>query len=450
MSPPPAAPAGSPGDLLAVVGATVVTCDGAMSVVPDATMLVEGGRIAAIGPRAAVEVPEGARIVRGEDRILMPGLVNMHCHAGDSLFRGLVEDLPLEPWLQTVWTAERTILDPDTCRLGARLGLAELALQGVTTVMDMFWHVDETVAAAHEIGLRLATGGIFFDPPGMDGRTVETRRAAAEDFCRRHAADPMLFTGVMPHATYTAGPQSLLAAAEVARAHDGFFCTHAAETRVEQATILERYGARVIKHLDRLDLLGPRTVLAHCVHLDEEEIALLARTGTHVAHNPMSNLKLASGFAPVPALLAAGVNVTLGTDGAISGNDIDLWLATRLAATLHKAASGDAAAVPTAEALRMATVNGARALGAVDRLGSLEAGKEADFVLVATDRIHAAPLFDPVTHLVYAAGKGDVTDVFVAGRQIVEAGRLLTADVGAIIADVHALRGRTLASIGRA
>lgn len=436
-------------DTFAVAGATIVTCDGAMTVHRDGVMIVSGGRIEAVGPAGAVVPPDGVAVLRGDDRILMPGLVNMHCHAADSLFRGLVEDLPLEPWLQTVWTAERAILDAGTCRLGARLGLAELALQGVTTVMDMFWHVDETVAAAKELGLRLATGGIFFDPPGMDGRGAETRRSAAEDFCRRHAGDPMLFTGTMPHATYTAGPRSLLDAAEVARSHGGFFCTHAAETRAEQATIVERYGTRVIKHLDRLDLLGPRTVLAHCVHLDEEEISLLAASGTHVAHNPMSNLKLASGFAPVPALLAAGVNVTLGTDGAISGNDIDLWLALRLAATLHKAATFDAAAVPTAEALRMATINGARALGAADRLGSLEAGKEADFILVATDRIHAAPLFDPVVHLVYGAGKGDVTDVFVAGRRIVEEGRLRTADVGSVAADVHALRDRTLASIGR-
>ncbi|HUG62544.1 MAG TPA: amidohydrolase [Methylomirabilota bacterium] len=437
-------------EVLAVTGATIVTCDAAMSVVRDGTMVVADGRIVAVGPAGAVTVPAGARIVDGRDRILMPGLINMHCHAGDSLFRGLVEDLPLEPWLQTVWKAERAILTADTCRLGARLGLAELALQGVTTVMDMFWHIDETVAAASEIGVRVATGGIFFDPPGMDGRDADGRRASAEGFCRRHAGNPFVFTGVMPHATYTVGPASLLEAAEVARGHDGFFCTHAAETLAEQRTIEERYGARVIVHLDRLDLLGPRTVLAHCVHIDAEEIRLLAASGTHVVHNPMSNLKLASGFAPVPALMAAGVNVSLGTDGAISGNDIDLWLALRLAATLHKAATGDAAAVPTAEALRMATVNGAKALRAEHRLGSLEAGKDADFILVATDRIHAAPLFDPVTHLVYAAGKADVTDVFVAGRQLVDAGRLTTADVPALIGEVHGLRAATLASIGRA
>jgi 5-methylthioadenosine/S-adenosylhomocysteine deaminase len=438
-----------PNECTVVTGATIVTCDGDMSVIDDGAMVVRDGLIAAVGPRASVSVPEGARQIAVHNRILMPGLVNMHCHAGDSLFRGLVEDLPLEPWLQTVWKAERAILTPDTCRIGAALGFAELALSGVTTVMDMFWHIDETVAASREIGLRVATGGIFFDGAGMDGKDTGDRRASAENFCRRHAGNPFVFTGVMPHGTYTVGPASLLEAAAVARAHDGFFSTHAAETRAEQRTVEDRYGARVIHHLDRLGLLGPRTVLAHCVHVDESEIALLASSGTHVVHNPMSNLKLASGFAPVPAMLAAGVRVTLGTDGAISGNDLDMWLAMRLAATLHKAATGDAGAVSTGEVLRMATINGARALGAADRIGSIEPGKSADFILLATDRIHATPLFDPVTHLVYSAGKSDVTDVFVAGRRIVEDGRLLTCDVPALLAAVHSLRADTLASIGR-
>ena len=183
------------------------------------------------------------------------------------------------------------------------------------------------------------------------------------------------------------------------------------------------------------------------VLVTEAEIDLLASSGTHVVHNPMSNLKLASGFAPVPALLAAGVNVTLGTDGAISGNDLDMWLAIRLAATLHKATTGDAATVTTGEALAMATRNGAHALGAGDRLGSIEVGKEADLILVDSGRLHAAPLFDPVTHLVYSAGRGDVTDVFVAGRRLVESGRLLTADVAALVAGVNARRPAIAAAI---
>lgn len=431
---------------LVVRAAHVVTCDDAMAVIANGAIAVRDGRIVAVGPAAAVPV-DGARLVDARDRILMPGLINMHCHAGDSLFRGLVENLPLEPWLQSVWKAERTILDPATCRLGAELGIAELLLSGVTTVMDMFWFPEETVRAAKVLGIRLATGGIFFDPPGMDGHLADRRLADATAFFDAVEGDPFIFPGCLPHGTYTVSPQHLQNAARLSRSRGGFWCTHAAETMAEQATVMERYGRRVVAHLANLDLLGSDVVLAHCVHLDAAEIGLLAASGTHVVHNPMSNLKLASGFAPVPQLLQAGINVALGTDGAISGNDLDMWLALRLAATLHKAVTGDAAAVTTGEALAMATRNGARALGADDRLGSIEVGKEADFILVDIDRPHAAPLFDPITHLVYSAGRGDVSDVFVAGQRVVEDGRLLTADVGALVARVGALRPAIAASI---
>ncbi len=434
---------------LVISGVTVVTCDPKGTVIEGGAVAIRAGKIVGVGLAEEFSGVQGPSL-EVRDRLLMPGLVNTHCHAADSLFRGLVEDKPLEPWLQTVWMAERAILNPETCYLGARLGFAELLLAGVTSVMDMFWHPEETVRAAKALGIRVATGGIFFDYPGMDGFTRERRVTDAEAFVEAHRDDPMVTVGTMPHGTYTVGPDQLKAAGAVSEAASGFFCTHAAETRAEQATVSERYGRSVIRHLADLGLLGPRTVLAHCVHVDEEEIALMAATGTHVAHNPVSNLKLASGFAPVPAMLKAGINVTLGTDGAISGNDIDPWLAIRLAATLHKAVTGDATAVSPREALAMATINGARALGAADRIGSIEVGKEADLVLVATDKVHAAPLFDPVTHLVFSAGKADVTDVFVAGRPVVADGRLLTADVGVLIADVHALRARTLASIGRA
>ncbi|BBE74144.1 amidohydrolase family protein [Oharaeibacter diazotrophicus] len=433
---------------LVIRGATLVTCDPEGTVLADAAVAIRGEKIDWIGPTALAPA-SARRVIEARDRILMPGLVNLHCHAADSLFRGLVEDLPLEPWLQTVWKAERAILTEETCELGARLGFAELLLSGVTTVMDMFWHPEATVRAAKALGIRVATGGIFFDFPGMDGHGAERRRADAEAFAAAHAGDPTVFVGTLPHGTYTVGPAGLADAFAVAEAAGGFFSTHAAETRAEQDTVTGRYGRSVIRHLGALGLLSPRTVLAHCVHVDAEEIAAMAASGTTVAHNPLSNLKLASGFAPVPAMLEAGVNVALGTDGAISGNDIDLWLAMRLAATLHKAVTGDATAVSPRQALAMATTAGARALGASDRIGSIEVGKQADLVLVATDRVHAAPLFDPVAHLVFAAGRADVTDVLVAGRPVVEAGRLLTADVPALLADVHALKARTLASIGR-
>ena len=256
-----------------------------------------------------------------------------------------------------------------------------------------------------------------------------------------------MLPGTFPHGAYTVGPERLQAAKRLADARGALFSTHAAETQAEQATVSQRYGRSVIRHLDALGVLDARTVLAHCVWLDDEEIAILARTGASVAHNPVSNLKLASGVARVPDLLAAGVRVTLGTDGAISGNDLDLWMAMRLAATLHKGTRLRADAVSTAQALRMATLAGAEALGADDRIGSLEPGKLADMILLDLRRPHAVPMFDPVTHLVFSAAKSDVRHVFVGGRQVVRDGALTRLDIGDTLEQVTALVPRIAASV---
>jgi 5-methylthioadenosine/S-adenosylhomocysteine deaminase len=251
----------------------------------------------------------------------------------------------------------------------------------------------------------------------------------------------------MPHGAYTVGPEGLRAAWRLAAEKGGLFCTHAAETRAERADIEARYGRPVIRHLDHLGLLDERSVLAHCVWLDDEEIAILARTGATVSHNPVSNLKLASGIARVPDLLAAGVRVTLGTDGAISGNDLDLWMALRLAATLHRGATLRADAVTTAQALRRVTLDAAAARGAADRLGSLEPGKLADMILIDIGRPHAVPLFDPMTHLVFSTAKSDVRHVFVGGRQVVRDGALLAIDIEPTLNEVRALAPRIAASL---
>ncbi len=434
-----------PTDLI-VTNALIVTADAAGTVIPDGALAVEAGRITRMGP--AAEIGREARaVVDASGMILMPGLINTHCHATNSLFRGLVEDLPLEPWLQTVWKAEGAILTPETVRLGATLGFAELLLGGVTTTMDMYWHPAETVAGARAVGCRVSTGGIFFDGPGMDKVAPERRIAEAEAFFEEFGDADDVLPGTFPHGTYTVGPDSLRAARKVADRHGGLFCTHAAETRAEQAIVTERYGRSVIRHLDDLGLLDARTVLAHCVWLDDEEIEILARAGATVAHNPMSNLKLASGFARVPDMLDAGIRVTLGTDGAISGNDLDMWMALRLAATLHKANTLRADAVSTAQALNMVTLAGAEALGAADRIGSLEVGKEADMILIDLKRPHAVPMFDPLTHVVYSTAKSDVRHVFVGGRQVVRDGALTRIDVADVLAEVEALAPRIAASV---
>lgn len=431
---------------LVITNALVVAADATGTVLRDGAVAVSGGRITRVGPATEVGI-DAREVIDARGMLLMPGLINMHCHAGDSLFRGLIEDLPLEPWLKTVWKAEAAILDRETVRLGATLGFAELMLGGVTTTTDMFWHPDETVAAARDVGMRVATGGIFFDGRGMDGVAGDARLAEAEAFFDAFAGAEDVLAGCLPHGAYTVGPDTLRAAKAAATARGGFFCTHAAETRAERLDIEARYGRSVIRHLDALGLLDARTVLAHCVWLDDEEIEILARTGATVVHNPVSNLKLASGFARVPDMLAAGVRVTLGTDGAISGNDLDLWMALRLAATLHRAASLDARAVTTRQALAMVTLAGAEALGAADRLGSLEPGKHADMILLDLRRPHAVPLFDPMTHIVFSTAKSDVRHVFVGGRQTVRDGALVGHDLDRTLDRVAALGPRIAASV---
>lgn len=434
-------------DLL-VSNALIVTANANNEVVPAGALAIQAGRIVAIYQPGA-DLPPAQQVIDAADRIVMPGLINTHCHAADSLFRGLVENLSLEAWLEQVWIAEKAILTPQTCELGSLLGLAENLRAGVTTVVDMFWYPQATVAAAEQLGMRVATGGLFFDPPGVGERSHADYLREAQEFFAAHADSDYVFPATMPHGAYTVSPEHLQEAWRIADAHGGLFHTHAAETAVEQADVTKRYGTSVIRHLAELGTLNERTLLAHCVHIDDEEIALLAQTKTAVAHNPLSNLKLGSGFAPLAKLLDAGVRVSLGTDGAISGNDLDMWLSMRLAATLPKGQAQRADLISAEQVIQMATVNGAKALGVADQLGSLEVGKQADFILVDTSALHALPLFDPATHLVYAAGRADVTDVFIGGSARVRERTLVDVDLAAVRAEVAALSSPTLAALGR-
>jgi len=434
---------------LVIQNALVVTCDGAGRTIPDGTIAVDKGRITAIGTKAELAplAARAKRVVDGSGHILMPGIVNTHCHAADSLFRGLVENLALEPWLQTVWKAEAAILNPRTSHLGSVLGFAELLLGGVTSVMDMFWYPFETVKAARAVGMRVSTGGIFFDPAGVTALSINERINEAERFFDEFGQAEDVFAATMPHGAYTVGPDNLKAAWKVAHECGGLFCTHCAETRAEQADVTSRYGRSVVRHLDHLGCVDTSTVLAHCVHLDDEELDILAARGAHVAHNPMSNMKLASGFARVPDMIARGINVSLGTDGPLSGNDLDMWMALRLAATIHKGFTGRADMISTRQALDMPTINGAKALGAADRIGSLEVGKFADMVMVDINRPHAVPMFDPMTHLVYSTNKSDVRHVFLAGEQVVRDGVLTRIDIAETVAEVQSLAPKIQATI---
>ena len=436
-------------DDILITDALIVTCDGNHSIIENGVMAVNNGKITALERfnTSAAKKLTAKKIIGANGNIVMPGLINMHCHAADSLFRGLVENLPLEEWLGRVWIAEKAILTPETTYLGSVLGLAENLLSGSTTVMDMFWYPDETVRAAKDLGMRISTGGIFFDLPGIGGRSHENYVSEARNFYESHSSDDSVIPAILPHGSYTVSPQNLSEAKSIADEYGILFCTHAAETQAEQNDIKTRYDNSVIRHLDKYKLLGETSVLAHCVHLDETEISLLAQSKTNVALNPMSNLKLGSGIAPVKEMYRAGINLTIGTDGAISGNDLDMWLAMRLTCGLAKGLNMEADALNAEQVLHMATINAAKALGRSDSLGSLEIGKNADFILVDINNSHSIPLFDPITHLVFGAGRSDVTDVFVSGKHVVENKKIGGLDIEKIHTKVRQLAPSIKASL---
>ena len=436
-------------DDILIKDALIVTCDGSHSTIENGVMAVSQGKITALeqSDTWAAENLNAKKIVSANGNIVMPGLINMHCHAADSLFRGLVENLPLEEWLGRVWIAEKAILTPETTYLGSVLGLAENLLSGSTTVMDMFWYPDETVKAAKDLGMRVSTGGIFFDLPGIGGRSQQDYISEADNFYQNHSSDDSVIPAILPHGSYTVSPQNLSEAKSIADQYGILFCTHAAETQAEQNDIKARYDNSVIRHLDKYKLLGETSVLAHCVHLDDTEISLLAQSKTNVVLNPMSNLKLGSGIAPVKAMHRAGINLTIGTDGAISGNDLDMWLAMRLTCGLAKGLNMEADALTAEQVLHMATISGAKALGKSDSLGSLEIGKNADFILVDINNSHSIPLFDPITHLVFGAGRSDVTDVFVSGKHVVENKKISGLDIEKIHEEVRQLAPSIKASL---
>ena len=436
-------------DDLLIKDALIVTCDGSHSIIENGVMSVSQGKITALeqSDTRAAENLSAKKIVSANGNIVMPGLINMHCHAADSLFRGLVENLPLEEWLGRVWIAEKAILTPETTYLGSVLGLAENLLSGSTTVMDMFWYPDETVKAAKDLGMRVSTGGIFFDLPGIGGRSQQDYISEADNFYQNHSSDDSVISAILPHGSYTVSPQNLCEAKSIADQYGILFCTHAAETQAEQNDIKTRYNNSVIRHLDKYNLLGKSSVLAHCVHLDDTEISLLAQSKTNVVLNPMSNLKLGSGIARVKEMHKAGINLTIGTDGAISGNDLDMWLAMRLTCGLAKGVNMEADALTAEQVLHMATISGAKALGKSDSLGSLEIGKNADFILVDINNCHSVPLFDPITHLVFGAGRSDVTDVFVSGKHVVKNKKISGLDIEKIHEEVRQLAPSIKASL---
>ena len=409
----------------------VVPVEPAGAVLERHAVAVRDGRIEALLPIAEAERRFGGYArVELPGHVLIPGLVNAHTHAAMALMRGLADDLPLMRWLEDhVWPAEARHVSAQFVKDGTLLACAEMLRGGITCMNDMYFFPEAALEAALQAGMRAALGVIVVEFPSAyatDPDHYLAQGLALRDRWREH---PLVSFCLAPHAPYTVSDASFRKVAQLAAELELPVHVHVHETRHEIERSVAEHGLRPLARLAGLGLLGPNLIAVHAVHLAPEEIALFARHGCSVAHCPSSNLKLASGFAPVAALLSAGVNVALGTDGAASNNRLDLFEEMRLAALLAKAAAGDAEAMPAQAALRAATLGGAFALGAQERIGSIVPGKAADLVAVALDDLALQPMYDVVSHLVYACGREHVSDVWVAGERVLRDRALTRLDL---------------------
>ncbi len=391
---------------------------------------IEGGEIRAVLPAAdAARRFVASEVVALPGHLVIPGLVNAHTHASMALLRGVGDDMPLQRWLaERIWPLERALVSDVFVRDGARLAAVEMLRAGVTTCSDMYFYPDVAARALASVGMRAVVGIIAIEFPtayASDAEDYLRKGLRARDELRD---EPLIGFTLAPHAPYTVSDATLERIAVLAEELDLPVHMHLHETAQEIDESIAAHGMRPMERLDRMGLLSERLIAVHAVHLTEGEIHRLGRLGASVVHCPVSNLKLASGIANVPAMLAAGVNVAFGTDGAASNNRLDMLDEARIAALLAKSVAGEASALPASTALECATLGGARALGLDRLIGSIEPGKQADLVAVELDSPEVAPLFDPVSHLLYASGREHVTDVWVAGRRVVHTRQLATED----------------------
>lgn len=415
---------------LVIESAWLIPIEPAGIILEDYAVAVTQGRIAAVLPREQMrQVCSAARVCSLSSHVLLPGLINLHTHAAMTLMRGLADDIKLMTWLSDhIWPAESKHVSGQFVHDGALLACAEMLLGGITCFNDMYFYPEMTGRAALEAGMRAALGIIVIEFPtgyAADGQDYLRKGLAMRDELKQ---EPLLSFCMAPHAPYTVSDRSFEHILTLAEQLQIPITTHLHETHDEVAQSLANFGMRPVARLEKLGVLGAGFTAVHAVHLEHAEILLLAQLGCSVAHCPSSNLKLASGIAPVDQMLAAGINVGIGTDGAASNNRLDIFCEMRLAALLAKARSADARTLPAHTALRMVTLNAARALGLEHITGSIEVGKSADLCAVNLASLELAPCYDPASHLVYAAGREHVSDVWVAGRHVVGSGRLLTLD----------------------
>jgi 5-methylthioadenosine/S-adenosylhomocysteine deaminase len=411
-------------------GGTVVTMDNASHVFENGAVAIRGERIVAVGTSAEITRQYSAlRVINAAGKVVMPGLINTHTHVPMVLFRGIADDLLLPEWLQKyIFPAEAKNVNEEFVRWGTRLGCLEMIRGGTTTYVDMYYFEDAIADETAKAGMRGVLGETVLDFPAPDNKTWDAAMSYAEKFAQKWKGHALIVPAIAPHAPYTVSTEHLKQTHAFSQRLGVPLVIHVAEDPSETKTIKERYNASSVAYLESLNLLDNRTIAAHMVWPTEEDIKTLAAREVGVAHCPQSNMKLAAGAAPVPQMLKAGVNVGLGTDGAASNNDLNLWEEIDTAAKLHKFVSKDPTTLNAKEALELATIRGARAIHLDKEIGSLEAGKRADLILVNMTAAHQTPLYNVYSHLVYATKASDVETVIINGKVVMLNRRVLTID----------------------
>ena len=435
-------------DLL-VLGGTIVTMDSARQVIDDGGIAVRAGRIVAIGSRAQIEARYTSRQrVNATGKLITPGLINGHTHIPMVLFRGLADDLDLQEWLtKYIFPAEAKNVTEDFVRVGTRLGLAEMIRGGTTTYCDMYYFEDAIAEETSKAGVRGVLGETVIDFPVADNKTNAEAMTYVEKFVSRWKGNDLIVPAIAPHAPYTVSEDHLKAVRAFSDRTGAAIVTHVSETKRELDDSIKAKGASPVAYLERIGFLSERVIAAHMVWPQGSDIEILKKRRVGVVHNPQSNMKLASGVAPVPKMMEEGVLLGLGTDGAASNNDLNMWEEMDTVAKLHKVFSGDPKVISAQQAFELATIRGAQALHLEKEIGSLEAGKRADLLLIERDSLNQIPLYNIYSDLVYATKASDVEGVIINGRVVMQNRRLLTLDEVSIKRDARTYRERIIKSL---
>ena len=420
-----------------VTNGTILTMEESERQIINGAVAIDGDRIVAVGRTDEFADWKISKVIDAAGGIIMPGLVNAHTHASMTCFRGIADDLPLMTWLNKHIFPAESKLDEEKVYSGALLACAEMILSGTTCFCDMYLFEDAVARAAKRAGIRAVVGEVLYDFDSPNYGPIEKGFEYSQMLINKWADDPLVTVALEPHSPYLCGPDLLKQASAITQQHNIPLVIHVSETQSEVQAIKERYNLTPVEHLADLEILTPNLLACHCVALTKSDIALLGRFDVKVAHNAESNMKLASGIAPIPELLEAGICVGIGTDGCASNNNLDIFQEMDTVAKLHKANTLDPTVLDAYSVLRMATIQGAKALGLEDIIGSLKPDKKADLIIIDTHKPHLTPLYNPTSHLVYAARGSDVTTSIINGRIVMENGRLLSFDIEKAMDDVN-------------